>query len=219
VLDLAGNPFLGDCVPAAASDAIIRDKLVGLTSLDLTDCGLDQWEDVIGILSQTPEYVRAMHRRITTDPSPISLRALNISSNPLASINLPSSPPTDLPALDTLIMNDTRVQDWQSVDNLQILFGSSLRTFKFSLAEDVVIPNTTNDAHTPDIRRFKGKLEDRIYLIPKLPGLETLNGTTVSTLDIHFRPANSDGITLDRLRNMRGQTQSASILRRLPKWA
>jgi hypothetical protein len=116
-------------------------------------------------------------------------------------------------------MNDTKVQDWQSIDNLQTLFGSSLRTFKFSLAGELVTSNATNDASIPDVRRFKGKLEDRIYLIPKFPGLETLNGTTVSILDIHFRPANSDGITLDRLRNMRGQTQSASILRRLPKWA
>jgi hypothetical protein len=184
VLDLAGNALLDDRASVAASDATKGHELAGLTSLDLTDCSLDRWEDVMGIISQTPEYVIPTRRRITTDLPPISLRSLNISSNPLPNIDLPPSLRPNLPALETIVMNNTRVQDWQSIDNLQILFGLSLRTFKFSLAEELVIPDAAKDTDPPDARKFKGKLEDRIYLIPKLPGLETLNGTTVSILEL-----------------------------------
>lgn len=111
-----------------------------------------------------------------------SLRNLNISSNPLSTINVASSPQSKLPALNTIVMNDTRAQDWQSIDNLQISFGSSLRTFKYSLASQLLTPiQETNPAS--DAGKFKGTLEDRVYLIPKLPALEALNGTKVSIIE------------------------------------
>lgn len=53
VLDLAGNPLLGDCT--TGRDSTAEKELGGLESLDLTDCGLDHWEDVMAILTQTPE--------------------------------------------------------------------------------------------------------------------------------------------------------------------
>lgn len=77
-----------------------------------------------------------------------------------------------------MIISGTRIQDWQSIDNLQHIFGSSLRTLKFSLAEELLTSDSATQS-IPNAGRLKGTLEDRVYLISKLPALETLNGTKV----------------------------------------
>jgi hypothetical protein len=102
-----------------------------------------------------------------------SLRTLNISSNPLQNITAPDASP--VPPLEALILNDTRIIDWQSIDHLQLLFGRTLRMVKYSVSEGAHV------VMEGEGRVFNGTMDDRVYLIAKLSGVEILNGTTVSS--------------------------------------
>ncbi|KAJ9107911.1 hypothetical protein QFC19_002654 [Naganishia cerealis] len=84
-----------------------------------------------------------------------------------------------MPRIHTLILNDSQVQDWQSIDNLQSTFGSTLKTFKYSVAKE--LQNEVLALQDAVKRKlFQGRLDDRVFLIAKLEGLETLNGTPVT---------------------------------------
>lgn len=78
-----------------------------------------------------------------------------------------------LPVLGNIILNDSQISDWQSIDHLQTMFGRTLRTFKYSLS-----PSARSEGKVG--KTFTGTMDDRVYLIAKLPALETLNGTLVS---------------------------------------
>ncbi|KAJ9114361.1 hypothetical protein QFC20_001504 [Naganishia adeliensis] len=153
-LDLAGNPILSingaEATPAGRT-------LRALENLDLTACGVDTWEALVEVLLQMPD-----------------LRALNISSNPVQIINIsPTCDLSRLPTLGNIILNDTQITDWQSIDHLQTMFGRTLRTFKYSLS-----PSARSEGKVG--KTFTGTMDDRVYLIAKLPALETLNGTLVT---------------------------------------
>lgn len=77
-------------------------------------------------------------------------------------------------------MSDTRIIDWQSIDHLQLLFGKTLKTVKYSISQEA------RAAREREGKVFSGTIEDRVYLIAKLPALEKHNGTTVRS---HFECA------------------------------
>ncbi|KAJ9102394.1 hypothetical protein QFC21_002794 [Naganishia friedmannii] len=126
-------------IPTQSSSDLAR-----LETLDASNCSLNTWADVETLLRQLP-----------------SLQTLNLSGNPLTSIENPSSfiRPSALPPIHNLILKDTQVREWQSIDNLNIMFGSTLRAFN---------------------QVFTGRSDDRVFRIAKLGGLESLNGTTIT---------------------------------------
>ena len=60
VLDLAGNPLLDERLSVIARLPSEFDDLQRLQSLDLSDCGMNKWQEIIDILAETPGYVAAM---------------------------------------------------------------------------------------------------------------------------------------------------------------
>lgn len=136
----------------------------------------------------------------------LSLRTLNVSSNPFLRIDPPPPEAHDsprLPRLESIIMHETHVTDWQSIDHLQTMFGRTLGAFKYSICEE----SRTAPVEEKVGKMFTGTMDDRVYLVAKLPALETLNGTSVSFICRSLRDPRTEG-PWRRSRNKSGQTPS-----------